>query len=242
MSLVVKLADKIWSFGKDAALTSDGKGNWSFAPELDLKPGTYDLGVEITDRAGNVARDATKDEIVIAPPAPPPAVMQAPTVAAAEEVTARPVIKGTWSEIAAKSLQVSVAGSAFVIGGNAELSSDGIGNWALALPVPLADGTYDVAVQSTDASGKTLTDTTRNELVIDARGPATPTVSLYAGEASPDHLSGTWDWQTATSLKVAIPAANIEASLGSNPALTSADGNWNLAAGRRRCRPEAMTW
>ena len=146
ISLVMKLAGKIWSLGKDSAVASDGKGNWSFTPALDLAPGIYDLGVEITDRAGNVTRDISKDEIVVASPAPPP-VMQAPTVVVTEEVTARPVIKGTWPEIVAKTLQVSVAGSTFNFGSNPELASDGIGNWSLALPAPLGDGVYDVEVR-----------------------------------------------------------------------------------------------
>ena len=232
LSLVVRLADKLWTLGQDAGLASDGKGKWSFAPELDLAPGTYDLGVEITDRAGNVSRDATKDEITIVappPPPPPPPVMEVPAVTAAEETVARPIVKGTWSEIAAKSLEVAIGGMAFELGGNAELTSDGIGNWSLALPSPLDDGTYDVSVGSTDASGKSLSDTTRNELVIDAKGPATPTVKLYAGEASPDHMSGSWDWQNATSLTVSVPAANIAASLGGGPALTTAADGWILA-------------
>ena len=155
--------------------------------------------------------------------------MAAPAVAAAEETVARPIVKGTWSELAATSLEVAIGGMGFELGSTAELTSDGIGNWSLALPSPLADGTYDVAVISTDASGKSLSDTTRDELVIDARGPATPVVGLYAGEASPDHMSGSWDWQNATALTVSIPAARITANLGASPALTTAADSWTLA-------------
>jgi len=229
VSLVVKLAGKVWSLGKDAALSSDGEGHWSFSPNLDLQPGTYDLGVEITDRAGNVSRDATKDEIVIAAPPPPPPVMQAPTVTASEALTARPVIRGTWSELAAKTLQVAVGGQTYVLGSNPELTSDGIGNWALAVAAPLGDGAYDVAVQSTDANGLTLTDRSGNELVVDAKGPEVPTVGLFAGQASPGQISGTWDSESATALKVSIPLAGLEATLGESKALTSSAGQWTLA-------------
>jgi hypothetical protein len=122
------LAGRSWSFGGDAALSSDGKGNWRLKPDIDLAPGTYDLAIELRDAAGNVARDATKDEITIAeapppepepaPPPPPPEpapplppVMNAPTVNAASVTVARPTITGTWSQPAAVSLSVSVAAS-----------------------------------------------------------------------------------------------------------------------------------
>ncbi len=257
VSLVVKLAGKIWAFGKDAAIASDGAGKWSFAPELDLKPGTYDVEVEITDRAGNVSRDATKDELVIAeavsptpapptptpapptptpvPPAPspPPAPeMTAPTVSPAQVTVARPVIVGTWSEIAATSLKVEISGAAYVLGSNAELASDGIGNWSLALPVALSDGTYDVAVTTGDAAGKSLADATRDEIIIDAQGPAAPAVKLYSGEMSPKQIAGSWDRENATALIVSIPAIAVKESLGTGTALTSDGRDWTLALGR----------
>ena len=49
-SLIAKLADQTWTLGKDEDLKSDGKGNWSFAPVVDLRPGTYDITLETSDR------------------------------------------------------------------------------------------------------------------------------------------------------------------------------------------------
>ena len=61
--------------------------------------------------------------------------MTAPTIAAEEVAVSRPVLKGTWSEIAARSLEVSVAGKTYVLGSNPELVTDGIGNWTLSIPI-----------------------------------------------------------------------------------------------------------
>lgn len=229
VSLVVRLAGQAWELGKDAAISSDGAGNWHFAPQIELSPGTYDLEVEIADRAGNITRDETTDEIVIPEPvAPPPPIMAAPTVTGAEETVARPVIRGTWSEIAAKSLKVAVAGNDYVLGESAELTTDGIGNWALALATPLTDGTYDVHVESADAAGQVLTDTTQDEIVVDARGPASPTIRPYAGEQPPAAIEGEWDWQNASTLTVSIPAAGIVETLGGST-LVASGAKWTLA-------------
>ncbi len=232
LSLVIRLAEKVWTLGKDAALTSDGKGNWSFAPDLDLAPGTYDLVVEATDRAGNVTRDDTVNEITVTvppPPPPPPPAMAAPTVTPAVELVSRPVIRGTWSEIAAKTLTVEMAGATYALGSSPELASDGIGNWALSLTLALADGAYDVVVRTTDAVGQTLSDASRDEIVIDARGPSDPTVSLFSSEQSPAAITGRWDDANATSLKVGIPAAGISETLGSGTALSASGAVWSLA-------------
>ena len=64
-SLVARLADQTWTLGKDEDLKSDGKGNWSFAPVVDLRPGTYDITLETSDVAGNVSKATLAAAIVI---------------------------------------------------------------------------------------------------------------------------------------------------------------------------------
>ncbi len=205
------------------------------------------------DAAGNVARDATKNEIVIAaapepepaqepaappepaPPAeplPPPPTMNAPTAKVLTVTVARPTISGTWSQPAATSLSVSLAGTTYVLGTDEMLTSTTSGTWSMALPRPLKDGIYDVAVETADASGAKMTDGTKDELTVDAAGPATPTVKLYAGETSPEKISGTWDSATSANLKVTIPKAGIATVLRSDPQLTSLSGVWTLALPR----------
>ena len=91
-SLAAKVADQTWRLGKDEDLKSDGKGNWSFAPVVDLAPGTYDITVEAADQAGNTAKSTLAAAIVIpeqvapAEVAIPAPVEQPPAVPAPAEV------------------------------------------------------------------------------------------------------------------------------------------------------------
>lgn len=227
--LRVTLAGQSYTLGKDAALTATGE-TWSLMPAEKLAAGTYDVIVEAVDGFGNVTADTSKDELVIAgdtQPPPPPAEIAVPTVAAQNATMARPTITGTWAEGVAKSLKVAVAGQSYVFGANEELTS-AAGQWSLKLPAPLPDGTYDVVVETADAAGKIVTDTTTNELVIDAAGPAAPTVKLYSGAESPAAIAGTWPEGDAVGLTVGFNGKT--AALGKDAALTSdGKGNWSLA-------------
>ena len=103
---------------------------------------------------------------------------------------ARPALAGTWPEGTANGLSVSLAGKTYVLGTDAGLTSDGAGNWQLKSDSVLKDGAYDVAVETMDAAGKRLAITSK--IVVDAAAPASPTVSLYAGDATPSAIKGTW--------------------------------------------------
>jgi len=223
------LAGHSYTLGQDAALTADG-GTWSLMPPAKLPAGTYDVIVEAVDGFGNVSADASKDELAVAEdatsPPPPTADMTAPTVAVQEATAARPTITGTWAEGAAKSLKVTLAEAAYSLGANEELTSSS-GQWSLKLPAPLKDGIYDVVVETVDAAGKLVTDTTKDELIVDAAGPATPTVNLYAAAESPAAISGTWPEGDATGL--AVTFNNKTAKLGGDESLKAdGKGHWSL--------------
>lgn len=227
--LRVTLAGQSYTLGTDAALTATGE-NWSLLPATKLAAGTYDVIVEAVDAFGNVSADASKDELVIAadpPPSPPPASVPPPIATMQDSLMARPTLTGTWAEGTAKSLKVTVAGTSYVLGTNEELTSSS-GQWSLKLPSPLKDGIYDVAVETADAAGNVVTDTTTNELVVDAAGPAAPTVKLYSGSQSPATVSGTWPAGDAIDLSVTLNGKT--AMLGKGAGLTSdTTGNWSLA-------------
>jgi outer membrane protein OmpA-like peptidoglycan-associated protein len=236
-SLTAKLANQTWTLGKDEDLKSDGKGNWSFAPVVDLRPGTYDVTLEASDQAGNIAKSVLAAAIVIqeqqaAPvtpiPAPIEAIMAGPTLTSSTIMEARPALAGTWPEGTANELSVSLAGKTYVLGTDAALASDGAGNWKLKSESVLNDGAYDVAVETENAAGKRLAIT--STIVVDAAAPASPTVSLYAGEATPSVIKGTWAEGDATSLRISIPAAGLEATLaaGGSNLVSDGQGNWSL--------------
>ncbi len=62
--------------------------------------------------------------------------------------------------------------------GDGNLTDNGDDTWSLQIPdgSELADGTYDVDVSVEDTVGNTASDTTTDELIIDATAPTTPTV------------------------------------------------------------------
>ena len=72
VKLSASVAGHSWTLGKDAALSSDGNGNWTLKPDITLEPGAYDLVIEAFDKVGNRSRDANIAEIVIDKLQPPP--------------------------------------------------------------------------------------------------------------------------------------------------------------------------
>ncbi len=237
-SLTAKLANQIWTLGKDADLKSDGKGNWSFAPVVDLRPGTYDVTIEASDEAGNLSKSVLAAAIVIheqpaAPatpiPAPIEAIVAAPALASSTIMEARPALAGMWPEGVANGLSVSLAGKTYVLGADPALSSDGAGNWKLRSEQVLKDGAYDVAVETMNAVGQRLA--IASTIIVDAAAPASPAVSLYAGDATPSAITGTWAEGDAISLKVSIPAAGLETILGEGGSnlVSDGQGNWSFA-------------
>ncbi len=243
-SLVARLANQTWALGKDEDLKSDGRGNWSFAPVVDLRPGTYDITLETSDPAGNVSKSTlaaaivipeqvTSPEVAIPAPIdqatvasePDQAAMVPPTLKSSTVMEARPALAGTWPEGAATVLSVTLAGRVYVLGTDATLTSDGAGNWKLKSESVLKDGTYDVVVETANVDGKSLA--TASTINVDAAAPATPTITLYAGDASPSAITGTWAEGDATSMKVAVPQAGLETALDASSSTLVSDGNGN---------------
>ncbi|QIG51089.1 OmpA family protein [Nordella sp. HKS 07] len=232
--LRVTVAGHSYTLGTDAALTAKAE-TWTLAPDQKLAPGVYDAIVEAVDAFGNVSSAAGTGALVIEagkttepppPPPPPPATDAVPTVTPLVALMARPTLAGTWVPGATRSLKVSLSGQSFVLGSNEELTASA-GQWSLKLPEPLKDGTYDVVVEVTNADGKIVTDTTKDELVVDAAGPVSPTVNLYAMLESPRSISGSWPVEDATSLVVTFNGKSW--TLGKDAGLTADKGNWTLA-------------
>jgi outer membrane protein OmpA-like peptidoglycan-associated protein len=248
-TLSASMAGRSYVLGRGSALSSDGKGNFTFAPAARLAPGAYDVDFTTTDSAGKALTTTAKSAIVVpeppapaetpvAQPEPAPKPVQlpelpAPTVTAQLDLTGAPIIRGTWPSDLATGLTVAVAGRTYTKGVDANLATKG-NDWTLLPGAGLADGTYDVVAEVSDAAGNTKRDATSNELEVDGVQPAAPTVMTSAGDVSPDHLSGTWDEAGAVKLRVSVPQAGIVADLGAggSPLTSDGKGNWrlNLAA------------
>ncbi|MEQ8681870.1 MAG: Ig-like domain-containing protein, partial [Cyclobacteriaceae bacterium] len=206
--------------------TADGSGDWSVNTEVDtptaggpfadLVDGNYEVAVTSTDAAGNSSVDATNNELTV--DTVDPAV---PTVDALTTNDPSPVLTGTAE--AGNTVTVVINGVTF------ETTADGSGDWSVntQLDTPtaggpfadLADGTYEVAVTSTDAAGNSTPDGTNNELTIDTLDPAVPTVdALTTNDPSPV-LTGTAE--AGSTVTVVINGVTFE---------TTADGsgNWSV--------------
>ena len=182
--------------GASYTVTANGAGSWSVntanAPDsgtfLPDTNGVNQVVASSTDSAGNTGgSDTDSDELTIDTTAP-----AIPTVDSISDDTGSsnvdgitndtlPVINGTWDEATADSLSVSINLVTYVLTTDAELSSDGSGNWTLdltALVTPLVDATYDVVVSTADIAGNVSTDASSNEFTIDVTVPTVPVVNL----------------------------------------------------------------
>ena len=197
VDLAAEFAGKLWSLGADADLKSDGHGNWRFAPSLELKPGSYDLTLEAEDKLGNATKTTFMAAVVVPePPQPLAAATQATeTLAAAEIVSstttpaeqAMPTVKiysgvqqpasvsGTWDEVNATGLKISIPAVNLSATLHTDLALTSVnGVWMLNLPQPLSPGIYNVIAESADSNGKTAVDQTTAEIYVKSPPPPPP--------------------------------------------------------------------
>ncbi len=175
--------------GQNHTASNNGNGTWTLADNTIspvLTDGTYEVVVTATDSLGNVANDATSNELVVDG--------SVPTVTINSLVTAdtRPELTGTVSTPAATIL-VDVGGQT-----NLAATNNGNGTWTLpddTISPDLTDGTYDVSVRATTSG--TGTDSTANELIIDTTNPTVTVNTLTTNDQRPA-LSGTIDEPGAT--------------------------------------------
>ena len=235
-TLSATLAGREYVLGRGAALTSDGKGTYTFSPAAKLAPGAYPVEIMAMDKSGQMVTATSKIVVAEAPKVEPPqasppakAGMAAPTVTKQLDLTGAPIVKGTWPSELAKSLAVTLNGKTYTLGQDANLSVKGDA-WSLLPSAGLKDGIYDVAAAVTDADGLTKKDETVAEIEVDGVPPAAPTVAAYAGDKSPESITGTWDAKQATGLKVTVPGINVTAELGGKDGALSSDGdgNWTM--------------
>ena len=188
--------------------------------------------------------DVSNLKIVAPPPPPAPVSLVAPTVESITTAETTPMIKGTWPEGAAKTLEVTAAGKTYALGKDAELTSSA-GNWMLMLSAPLAAGSYDVTAKVTDGDKATATTAAPAKVVIEAPKaaeaapvptpapvPATPAVVLAAPTVTAiitnnnqPTIIGTYPTEAA---KLMVDLGAKTYVLGNSPELTADQGKWTL--------------
>ena len=119
----------------------------------------------------------------------------APTVTVSSLLTndQTPQLTGTVNETSA-SIGVTVDGATY------GATNNGDGTWTLADDIisTLAEGTYDVLAEATDAAGNTGSDSTGGELVIDITPPSFP--PTVTGTSPTNDTTPTWDWDDVGSV------------------------------------------
>ncbi len=184
--------------------------------------------------------DVTKLKIVTPPPPPAPVSLMAPTVESITTAETSPMIKGTWPEGVAKTLDVTAAGKTYTLGKDPELTSAD-GNWMLMLSAPLAVGSYDVTANVTDggkakgsaaAPAKVVIETPKAAEVVPAPVPAKPAVILAAPTVTAivtnnnkPTITGTYPTEAA---KLTVDLGATPYVLGTAPELTADQGKWTL--------------
>ncbi len=226
-SFRVEVAGDTYELGKSPELLDDALGNWMLKTARDLPPSTYDVIATAVSPTNVITSDTTRDELVIKSPPPKPPEMAKPVVMAMETTVDMPVVRGTWDSKVAKTLHVSLAGTSYELGKNNELTTDATGAWQLKLSKQLVEGTYDVAVTTTDGSKTVVKDSTSNELVVKFTPLPAPTVSALQSSEEVTELSGTWPAKEAKTLRVAVAGESFELGKATNLASTS-NGKWQL--------------
>ena len=184
--------------------------------------------------------DVSNLKIVAPPPPPAPVTLVAPTVESITTAETQPMIKGTWPEGAAKTLDVTAAGKTYTLGKDPELTSAD-GNWMLMLSAPLAVGSYDVTANVTDGGKATAAAAAPAKIVIEApkaaeAAPApvpakpavilaAPTVTAIVTNNNQPTITGTYPTEAAKLMVDVGPTAYV---LGSSPELTANQGKWTL--------------
>ncbi len=256
-TLSLSLGGKAYALGKDKELISDGHGEFTFVPAVDLAPGKYDLDMTVIDGANNITSTIVRDAVIVAAEAEPvPAVaapapmkLSAPTVEKMSSDKDVLVVKGTWGAGTAKSLDVSLAGTTYHLGKDFALLTDASGHWTLKPAKPLANGIYDVVAEVGDGAGAVMRDTTVGEIEVAVPPPPAPVVeptpvpapavapvmvemvapTVEVSTSDSDHpvVKGTWNAGVAKGLIVSLDGNSYK--LGKDfDLLSNASGNWTL--------------
>ncbi|WP_221406684.1 Ig-like domain-containing protein [Ekhidna lutea] len=221
------VAGTTYVLGTDAELTNSGD-TWSLdlSGITALTEGTYPVTATITDEAGNEVSDVTTDELVIdtTDPATPTVVSQT--------TNSNPTLTGSFDSSDADVFAVTVAGTTYILGTDAELTNSG-DTWSLDLSgiTALTEGTYPVTATITDEAGNEVSDVTTDELVIDTTAPVTPTVTSQTTNDTSPIITGT-----------AEAGSTVTVVVGGATYIVTADGSGNWTVNTEVLTPTSGTF
>ena len=167
-----------------------------------------------------------------------PVPLMAPTIESLTTDNGMPLIKGTWPQDVAKTLDVTLNAKTYKLGTDAELQSTA-GHWTLKPTVAIPAGSYDVSAAVSDGGAMVSASVAPGKLVIAAPAPApvaakvvvapplaAPTVSALITNNAMPMITGTYP-KAAAKLMVVLDDKTY--TLGTDKELTVDDaGTWVL--------------
>jgi len=191
--------------------------NWTVTVPAVLTDGTYDVVATAKDKAGNSATDATTNELTV------DSVVPLVTVDKLVTNNNKPTLTGTVNDPVPGS-GIAVASVSVVVGTQTLPATVNGSAWSVAVPVALADGTYDVKATAKDNAGNSGADATTNELTVDTANPTVTVTKLVTNKNKPT-LTGTVSDSSPSSgilgVTVVVGAQTLPATLsGTNWSVT----------------------
>ncbi|OZV02614.1 hypothetical protein CIW55_03590, partial [Enterobacter cloacae] len=216
-SVIVKLD------GKSSTLVKDASGNWIFTPPSSLADGTYDLTVEVHDRAGNTQTKTmsfTVDTTLTTPVIDLRATSDTGD-SAEDNITSNKRPEFVISNIDSDIWQVVVT----LNGVDHPVTKNAQGEWVFQPAGDLADGDYTIVVTATDKAGNVrasdLDFTVDTTVTIDSI-----TMSDDTGYLGDDRLTN--DTLPTFDISVADDVTHVSVTLdgGSVILLSKVNGKW----------------
>jgi outer membrane protein OmpA-like peptidoglycan-associated protein len=203
--------------GRDAKLAGEAPEQGAISNAAKLVAGTY--GVRRVDSSG----------VTVAPPVS----LAPPTVNKVSGEATQPEITGTWDEGKATTLAVTLGGTAYALGKDDALTSDGSGNWKLVPGTALSPGSYDITVDTTDGKKAAQSATVPGAVTVVAPpapvAPHAPAVSPAASSGFDGQPVAVGTWPAGDGQTLEVAAAGKTYKLGTDSELTSpSSGNWRL--------------
>jgi outer membrane protein OmpA-like peptidoglycan-associated protein len=236
-TLSTSLNNVTYDLGKAPELTSDGSGNFTFDPKFALPPGSYDLGVYVKDKAGNIATQILPAAVVIPEPEapkveepkkvetpPPPPAPEVPNPAKVEASADGMSVSGSWDAKPANTLTATFAGKTVVLDQDASFNTGKIGTFVFKPDTKdLAPGAYDVKITTSDDNEKTgdVTVLAQRAIIVPMPPPPPESPNPAKVEAAADGkvVTGSWDNKPGNVLSATFKGKTV--ALDQDPSFTA---------------------
>ncbi|MCS5452236.1 BapA/Bap/LapF family large adhesin [Enterobacter huaxiensis] len=220
-------------------VTANGTGNWTFTPVTGLAEGPHAFTVKATDTLGNVSATSGAYTVTVDTTAP-----TVPTLDGVEDNVTGGIVGNITTGQVTNDNTPTLSGTG-ALGSTIHIFNNGVeigtapvlagGIWSFTPTTVLADGTYTLRVNATDAAGNVSASSSVYTFTVDTAGPAAPVLSTVIDDVGP--VTGTLN--SGNSTNDARPTFNGTGEIGSTihiivdgaevgTALVNAQGNWTF--------------